>query len=165
MKETHIYLFATPEKTKQNKTQNIKKAAGFSQKKIKQREIDKKTTINIYDKTYMPGKEEKIPVNNHINKSGKSPKTPQKTNQTQFYDITNIYIKNKKGITTTALGGRYHNEKRKKTHTYPSSFLAHTAILLYTQGYKHIRGWLINERKKEGTTNKSATQRQKNKQG
>ena len=98
------------------------------------KKIDKKTEekikkakiVDIYDITCdLETKTHKITVNDHINKTGKNPLIGQKP--IQFIDITRLYIKNKKGITTTCLGERYGKEKN--AHPHPSTTLCLVAIL------------------------------------
>ena len=118
-----------------NKTEDINKHI----KKIN------KTEINVYDKTkkQQTGDEEKIRVNNHINKTGKNPLISKKATKIKFYDITEMYHKKQKGVTTVCLGERY--KKEQKNFKYPSSTLCHVVFILRSKGYKKINGWLIPE--------------------
>ena len=106
-------------------------------------EIIKKTEINIYDKTKKQKQQtqEKIRVNNHINRTGKNPLRSNKNKKIKFYDITNIYKKTEKGITTTCLGERYNKEK--ENFKNPSTTMCHVVFILRSKGYKKIKGWLI----------------------
>ena len=99
--------------------------------------------INVYDTTRKQKKNQlkKIRVNNHINRTGKNPLISNKKNKIQFYDITNIYQKTTKGITTTCLGERYKKEYKKFKN--PSTIICHVVFILRSKGYKKIKGWLI----------------------
>ena len=143
--KTNIFLMGKNKKTTEiaNKTTNniyITKAEEINKhiKKIN------KTEINIYDKTKnQQNGEEKISVNNHINKTGKNPLISKKETRIHFYDITEMYQQKKQGVTTVCLGERYKKEQKK--FKYPSTTICHVVFILKSKGYKKIKGWLLPE--------------------
>ena len=142
--KTNIFLIKKNKQTISfsSKTKNniyIKKPTEIN----KHIELIKKTEINIYDKTKKQEKKthKKIRVNNHINRTGKNPLRSNEKNKIKFYDITNIYKKTTKGITTTCLGERYSKEKEKFKN--PSTTMCHVVFILRSKGCKKIKGWLI----------------------
>jgi len=141
---TNIFLIKKNKKTVETSTKQTNNIYINHPTEInKHIEKIKKTEINIYDKTKKQGnnKFEKIRVNNHINKTGKNPLIFKKEKKIQFYDITNMYYKTNKGVTTTCLGERYNKEKEK--FKYPSTFMCHVVYILKSKGFKKIKGWLI----------------------
>ena len=111
---------------------------------LKNKKIDKEKTVYLFDETHIKEKKNKeiLDVNNHINKSGTNPLLKKNQEKIKFYDITQIYKQRQKGIITTCLGKKYNKYKEKEKN--PSAFLAYFAIFLHIQGYKKIRGKLIN---------------------
>ena len=116
---------------------------GFSHEELSKKHLIgiKTAEINIYDITKKHKHKEKIRVNNHINRTGKTPLRSKEETTTTFYDITNIYHKTTKGITTTCLGNRYKKEHKK--FKYPSTIMCQVVFILRAKGYKKIKGWLI----------------------
>lgn len=107
--------------------------------------LDRSIKIIIIDKTLCL----KTPalknfyVNNHVNKSGENPlRGKQEIARSPFFDITSLYLQNKKGIVTTGLGKKYLGERNK--HKYPSTHLVSIAILCKALGFNKIEGQLIN---------------------
>ena len=107
--------------------------------------LDKSTKIIIIDKTLClktPALK-KFYVNNHVNKSGENPlRGKQEIALSPFFDITSLYLQNKKGIISTGLGKKYLGERSK--HKYPSTHLVSIAILCKALGFNKIEGQLIN---------------------
>jgi len=98
--------------------------------------------IIIYDlvntKTHKEGK--KIPVNDHINSTGKNPIIGrQKALGVDFIDMTNTYTQQTGGVTTQCCGAHTNPE-----HEYPSHFLSNLVILAKALNYKKISAFLIN---------------------
>ena len=98
--------------------------------------------IIIYDlvntKKYPQGK--KIPVNDHINCTGKNPIIgKQKALGVDFIDMTNTYTQKKGGVITHCCGMLVNPE-----HEYPSHFLSNLVILAKALNYKKISAFLIN---------------------
>ena len=110
---------------------------------FKNKKINKKETIYLYEKTDIKEikNKEVLHINNHINKSGTNPFLKTNTNKIEFYDITQIYQQKKEGIITTCLGKKYKKNKNKEKN--PSAFLAYFAIHLHIKGYKVV-GKLFN---------------------
>ena len=106
-----------------------------------------KNTIKIIDKTFCKNKKYKeFVVNNHVNKTGENPiRGNQALSKQPFFDITSLYLKSTKGITTTSLGKQYIKMKNKVEH--PSTYMSNIAILCKALGFKKIKGVLINNHK------------------
>lgn len=107
--------------------------------------LKKTKKIIIIDKTFCVKNKEikKFYVNNHVNKTGENPlRGRQKIAEQPFFDITEIYKKKEKGVTTTGLGKKYLKEKKK--HKYPSTYLLNISILCKAVGFKKVEGILIN---------------------
>ena len=140
----NIFLNQRNQPTKQNtqpKTKNIhiKKA----EEVLKHIKGKTPTEINVFDKTKKQSnlKKTKIPINNHINKTGKNSLISKDKNKIEFYDMTNPYQKNNKGVITTCLGDRYSKEYKKFKN--PSTFICQVVYILKSEGYTKIKGWLI----------------------
>ena len=102
-----------------------------------------KKIIAIFDITHEPQKPKNkfFLVNDHINKTGKNPLISN--SPIEFIDLTKLYKKNKKGITTISLGEKYKNEKHH--HKIPSTTLCLIAILCKKiTPEAEIQGVLIN---------------------
>ena len=107
--------------------------------------LDKSIKIIIIDKTFCfkTSESQKFYVNNHVNKSGENPlRGKQEIALSPFFDITSLYLQNKKGVVTTGLGKKYLDEKN--NHKYPSTHLVSIAILCKALGFNKIEGQLIN---------------------
>ena len=112
---------------------------------IKQIEENLQNTnsVTLYDTTYRIKKKQGVQayVNDHINQTGENPLI--KCSPIQFINLTDLYKTSKKGITTTSLGNKYQQEKKK--HEFPSTSLCHIAILCKkTKPTIKIRAILIN---------------------
>ena len=128
-KKEHCFFYSKIEKTLIDEVLSLKKTK----------------KIIIIDKTfYIKNKKiKKFYVNNHVNKTGENPlRGRQKIAEQPFFDITGLYKKREKGITTVGLGKKYLKEKNK--HEYPSTYLLNIAILCKAAGFKKVEGLLIN---------------------
>ena len=106
--------------------------------------INTKKEITIYDTTYIKTKKKLINVKDHINKTGENPLVgKQKQLHLDFIDITKIYKETKDAVTTTSVGQRTSDKKRKTTKN-SSTDLSNIAILCYALGHKNIEAKLIN---------------------
>ncbi len=111
----------------------------------KTRSLDKSIKIIIIDKTFCLKTPvfKKFYVNNHVNKSGENPlRGNQEIALSPFFDITSLYLQNKKGVVTTGLGKKYLGERNE--HRYPSTYMVSIAILCKALGFNKIEGQLIN---------------------
>jgi len=105
----------------------------------------KENSVEIYDITnnlQIPHNE-KIIVNDHINKTGNNPLIGIQSQFSEaFIDISNIYSA-EDGVTTVCLGAHY--DKHKKQNEYPSTYLCYISILAKAIGVKKISAALINK--------------------
>ncbi len=104
--------------------------------------LKNKKTIKIYDLT-ISSKLEKfqiIPVNDHINRTGKNPLiTRQKELKIDFLDSTKLYKQKKKGIITDCCG-----ERLNKNYLFPSHYLSNISILAKALKINKFSAYLIN---------------------
>jgi len=113
-------------------------------KKIKEsiNKIKNHKTIIIYDLTTTKQQKhlKKIPVNDHINRTGKNPLiNKQDFLNIDFLDIGSSYVKKEKGIITNCCG-----EQLKSQHLYPSHFLCNIIILAKALKIQECHAYLIN---------------------
>ena len=95
---------------------------------------NKKREIVIYDVSKNIKTSKKIiPINNHINKTGSNPLRGHQK-QTAFYDITQIYQKQKNAKIAVCFGN--HPPKEKNGEFVSARFLCHYTILAYCAGFK-----------------------------
>jgi len=145
MEEENKIIIITEELRKQKR--EIKYDYCYTRKtKINEikKQLQNKNTITIFDITHNQTKNKKtrIRVNDHINKTGENPLLS--SHPIKFIDLTELYKKNTKGITTTGLGKKY--KKEKKRHPQPSTDLCIVAILCKKiKPEATIKGILISE--------------------
>ena len=100
-------------------------------------------SVTLYDTTYLLKKKQGalVYVKDHINQTGENPLI--KCFPIQFINLTDLYKSSQKGITTTSLGNKYQQEKKK--HDFPSTSLCQIAILCKkTKPTIKIRAILVN---------------------
>ena len=142
MKKTNIYLYKKQQQEKTDIFLHNKPTENYF-KLLKN--IPQENKIIIFDKTHQKTEQaqQKMPVKNHINKTGEHPLIPPPEPDPIFIDITKAYTQKKEGITTTCLGKRYDQEKNK--HKNPSTFLCAAVAVLCSQGHTKIEAWLVNK--------------------
>ena len=85
-----------------------------------------------------------LSVNDHINFSGNNPLIGnQKKIITFFPDMSNIYKKTKKGITTTTRGKYFLLDDK---YEYQTQYFSYFGIIARALGIKKIKGFLINQK-------------------
>ena len=100
------------------------------------------TMIQVYDSTFTPHYKRGsiIPVSDHINRTGQNPLIDNgNSKQIEFIDISNLYHRDKNGITTDCCG-----EALDKAYIYPSHYLCNFAIVARLMGIKKIQAFLYN---------------------
>lgn len=114
---------------------------------IKKLNTIKNTPIIIYDITTIKKTNNKHPqtynVTDHINLTGHNPLMGNQQHiQKPFFDISNLYIHNKKQtpVVTHCLGNKYETEKN--NFTFPSTYLCHLSIMARATGKTKISAFL-----------------------
>ena len=104
--------------------------------------LKNKKKIEVYDFT-ISSKLEKlqiIPVNDHINRTGKNPLiTRQKELKIDFLDSAKLYKQKKKGITTDCCG-----EKLNRNYLFPSHYLSNISLIAKALKINEFSAYLIN---------------------
>ena len=138
-------IFITEEVNSQAnlKKLNLESAITISQKtntwlnKIK----NKQTPIYIYDLGFKT-RGKIIPINNHINKTGKNPLREKSPLRITFYDISKIYQPQKEGKTAECFGN--HPPKTSNTTYIQTRHLCNYVIEAYCAGFKIIFGFVVD---------------------
>lgn len=97
--------------------------------------------ISIYDVSPSANNAgEILPVNDHVNRTGENPLiNRQKKLNVEFPDISSLYIKKEKGITTFCCGS--HDPKDKIEN--PSMYLSNISILARVLDFREIHGYIV----------------------
>ena len=138
-------IFITEEVNSQAnlKKLNLESAITISQKtntwlnKIK----NKQTPIYIYDLGFKTSGKI-IPINNHINKTGKNPLREKLPPKITFYDISKIYQPQKEGQIAECFGN-HPPHTTNATHVQ-TRHLCNYAIEAYCAGFKIIFGYVVD---------------------
>jgi len=107
-------------------------------------EIKKSNTIHIYDlgKRAQTNQIKKIyKVNNHINKTGINSLIGKQTGNIQFYDITEIYIKDKEGIVADCFGNKPPSITPQGHIS--ANFLCNYVVCAHIIGFTSIYGYIV----------------------
>jgi len=102
---------------------------------------NKNEPIYLYDIGFNK-KETLFPINNHINKTGSNPLCNYNNKKIIFYDITNIYRKQKNGYIAECFGDSLPIKTKKEY--LPTRFLCHHTIAAYCAGFKQIFAYIID---------------------
>ena len=102
---------------------------------------NKKKEIYIYDIGFH-SPQKIIPINNHINKTGSNPLLGNKKNKIFFYDITTIYVQQKKGKIVECFGAQ--SPPNIKTKYIQGRFLCHHIIAAHCAGFQKIFAYIID---------------------
>ena len=139
-------IFMTPDFDAYNQIYKIIKreeARVFKKNALQQLQaIPKATPIYIYDKGYK-NKNQIIPINNHINKTGVNPIREEHTSEILFYDITNIYQKNIKGKIAECFGNKQPTQQKNKDYIQ-GRFLCNYTILAHYAGLSQIYAFIVD---------------------
>ena len=100
----------------------------------------KETPIYIYDLGFK-GNGTIVPIDNHINKTGQSP-LRGKQSTIKFYDITQIYQKQKQAKTAECFGTKKPTQGRKQYAQ--ARFLCNHVIAAHCAGFKKIFAYIID---------------------
>ena len=103
--------------------------------------INKETPIYIYDLGFKT-RGKIIPINNHINKTGKNPLREKSPLRITFYDISKIYQPQKGGKTAECFGN--HPPHTTNTTYVQTRHLCNYAIKAYCAGFKIIFGYVVD---------------------
>lgn len=104
--------------------------------------IKNKNIIKIYDATTIKKEKNliKIPVNDHINRTGNNPLIKkQKLLKIDFLDIRSSYSQKEEGIITNCCGKKLNSD-----YLYPSHFLCNIVILAKALKIPECHAYLIN---------------------
>tara|TARA_B100000579_G_scaffold115713_1_gene92772 strand:+ start:3517 stop:3957 length:441 start_codon:yes stop_codon:yes gene_type:complete len=142
-KENKTITIITKAALKKNVTQYDYCYGNERQKNLIKNNIKNKKLVVVFDITYSLQYKEghKFYVKDHINKTGKNPLLKQKP--IKFVDLTDLYISNKKSITTTSFGEKFNLSKNQSL--FPSTEMALISILCRKENPKvKIKGILVN---------------------
>ncbi len=98
-------------------------------------------TLEIYDcAPWLNLTGNRIPVSDHVNRTGVNPLVGrQKKLNVEFIDLTSLYVKKTRGVTTFCCG----NHPVPDRVPYPSMFLSTISILARALDYKEIHAYVV----------------------
>lgn len=142
-KENKTITIITKAALKKNVAQYDYCYGNENQNSVIKNNIKNRKIIIVFDITHSSKHKQghKFYVKDHINKTGKNPLIKQKP--IKFVDLTDLYISNKKSITTTSVGEKVDLSKNQSL--FPSTEMALISILCRKENPKvKIKGILVN---------------------